>query len=160
MSDHTTTTTIGPGVAGRASAARGRPFGARPARVGALFVAALFALHGAAHAAGVAGIFGLGDAAAENTSSLLPGLDPGSSAFQALGMLWVVALGLFIAAATGLVLKKSWWLGAAVAATLLSLALCVVWFDAAIVGLVLNGVILLGLLGYALPRRRAARSPA
>lgn len=156
MSDHTTATTIGPGVAGRASAARSRPFGARPRRAGALLVAAVFALHGAAHAAGVAGIFGLGGDAAENTSSLLPGLDPGSLAFQALGMLWVVALGLFIATATGLALRKSWWLGAAVAATLLSLALCVVWFEAAIVGLVLNGVLLLGLLGCAMTRRKAA----
>jgi hypothetical protein len=102
-------------------------------------------------------IFGIGDTPAENLSTLVPGLLPGSMALGALGVLWVVALGLFVAAAVGIVLKRIWWLATAFAATGVSLALCIVWFDAAIVGLVLNSVILVGLLACAVWRRGAVR---
>ena len=157
MGDQTSTSQIGPVAPGGMPTTSARSPGARVARTGTLLVAALLALHGLAHAAGVAGILGLGDRAAENTSTLLSGLDPASPAFRTLGVLWIVALGLFVVAAAGIVLKKSWWLATAFAATLLSLALCVVWSHAAIVGLVLNAVILVGLADYALMHRRTAR---
>lgn len=157
MSDQTTAIQMGPANAGRAPATRSRSLSERLARAGALLAAVLFALHGVAHAAGVAGIFGLGDTPAENLSTLVPGLDPASLTFRALGVLWMVALGLFVAAAVGIVLKRSWWLATAFAATVVSLVLCIVWFDAAIVGLVLNSVIVVGLVACTVLRRGLVR---
>lgn len=138
-----------------------RPHGATRAtrmslpRVGVLLVAVLFLLHGLAHAAGLAGIFGLGDAPAENISTLAAGLAPDDLTFRLLGAAWVVALVLFVAASAGIVLRRRWWLPLAVAATTVSLALCLVWARAAVVGLVLNWDILLGLAVWMyLGRRR------
>ena len=115
-----------------------------------------FAAHGFAHAVGIGEILGL-RGEASNTSTLFASLDPSSVAYRALGALWVVALVLFVAAAAGIVLRKSWWLVAAFAAALVSLALCVAWYDAAIVGLVVNVVILAGLVVYTVAQGRATR---
>ncbi len=157
MSEFTTTIDAGIGNAMRSHSGARRSTGARLARAGALLVAGLFALHGFAHAVGVAGIFGLGDTPVENTSTLLAASTPGSAAMSALGVLWVVALGLFFFAAAGIVLERSWWLPLAFAATLLSLALCAVWAEAAVVGLVLNIVILIHLVAWMLARRITAQ---
>ena len=128
------------------------------ARAAVLLAAGLFVLHGAAHAVGVAGVLGLGEQGAENTSTLLAGSAPGSPALYALGAVWILALGLFVAAAAGLVLRRGWWLPVAFAATLVSIAVCFVWYEAAIVGLVLNVFILAGLVVVAVTGAMRARA--
>lgn len=130
-----------------------RSSASRLARVGALLVAGLFVLHGLAHAAGLSNIWGIGGKAITNTSTLLSSLDPGSAAYAALGFAWVAALLLFAGAAVGLLARRSWWLPLAFTAAGLSLALCVVWLEAAKVGLVLNALILLGLTAWAVRRK-------
>lgn len=122
------------------------------ARVAALLVAGFFALHGLAHIVGIKGIWGIG-APADNSSTYLTGLDPHSAAYVALGGVWLVACLLFIAAAAGIVLRRAWWLPIAFAAAALSLVLCILWRDAAIVGLVVNAVILVGLTVFGVVRR-------
>jgi hypothetical protein len=125
------------------------------ARAAALLVAGFFVLHGLAHIVGIKGIWGIG-AEATNTSTYLVGLDPHSAAYVALGGVWLAACVLFVVAAAGIVLRRGWWLPAAVAAAAVSLAMCILWRDAAIVGLVVNAVILAGIAGWALVRRLAA----
>jgi hypothetical protein len=150
----TTTTALRISDPQRAAAA-GR---ARVAPLGAILVAVLFMLHGLAHGAGLAGIFGLGDTPAENISTLASRLAPEGLAFRLLGVAWLGALAWFVVAAAGLILRRGWWLLAAAVAASNSLALCVVWAEAARVGLVLNVLILGGLAGWAFLRRRRLRA--
>ncbi len=93
----------------------------------------------------------------EDGFTVVAGLDPDGLAMHALGVLWLVPIALFVAAAAGLVLRRAWWLGWAFAATLVSLVLCVLWLEPARVGLVLNAIILAGLAAFAAVGRRAAR---
>ena len=122
------------------------------ARAAALLVAGFFSLHALAHLAGLTDIWGIG-AEATNSTTYLTGLDPHSAAYVALGVAWLAALVLFVGATAGIVLRRSWWLPLAVAAAALSLVLCVIWLDAAIVGLVVNAVILAGLVLWTIIRR-------
>jgi hypothetical protein len=124
------------------------------ARAAALLVAGFFVLHALAHVVGLKDIWGIG-AEATNSTTYLTGLDPHSAVYVALGVAWLAALVLFVGAAAGIVLRRSWWLPLAFAAAALSLVLCVVWFDAAIVGLVVNAVILAGLVVWTIARRVA-----
>lgn len=128
------------------------------ARALAIVVAALFVLHGIAHAVGFASTFGLTESnAIEDGYTLVSGLEEDGLAMYALGVLWLVPIPLFVIAAAGLVLRRTWWLGWAFAATLVSLVLCILWLEPSKVGLVLNGVILVGLVVYAISARRATR---
>lgn len=121
-------------------------------RASALLVAAFFALHGLAHLVGIKGIWGIGEEAT-NTATYLAGVDPQSSIYVVLGGVWLVAAVLFIVAAIGLVVRRSWWLPAAFAAAVVSLAMCILWVDAAVVGLVVNIVIIAGLAIWTIARR-------
>jgi hypothetical protein len=145
------------GINGAWRQRRVRPTSMLLARASALALAGLFALHGLAHAAGLRDIWGMGGVAAANTSTLLSGLDAGSAAYAALGVAWVAALLLFVLAAVGVLARRAWWAATAFAATGLSLALCLVWLEAAWVGVVLNAVILAGLVGRAIARRLRSR---
>jgi hypothetical protein len=122
------------------------------ARAAALLVAGFFVLHALAHLVGLKDIWGLG-AEVSNTTTYLTGVDPHSAAYAALGAVWLAACLLFVGAAAGIVLRRSWWLPVAFAAAALSLAACVLWFDAAIVGLVVNAVILAGLVVWTVIHR-------
>jgi len=160
MSAHTDTIKPGIGVSPQTPDADRRSAGGVRARAAALLVAGLFVLHALAHAVGVKDIWGVG-VEVTNTSTLLFGLNPGSPVYAALGVVWVAALALFVGAAAGIVLRRRWWLPLAFAASGVSLALCVLWLEAAIVGLVVNLVILAGLTGVTLGgRRRKNHRPA
>jgi hypothetical protein len=121
------------------------------ALIASLLAAGFFFLHGLAHAVGLKDIWGLGGEVA-NTATYLASLDPHSPLYALLGLAWLAALALFVGAAAGLVLRRRWWLPAALAAAGLSLVLCVVWRDAAVVGLVVDVLILAGLTAWTLVR--------
>jgi hypothetical protein len=127
--------------AGSKHLAKSRSFAARAA---ALLVAGFFVLHGLAHVVGIKDIWGIG-AEVTNTTTYLTALDPHSAGYAALGGVWLAAAVLFVVAAAGLVLRRSWWLPVAFVAAGVSLAVCIIWREAAIVGLVVNVVILAGL---------------
>jgi hypothetical protein len=128
------------------------------ARAAAMLSAGLFLLHGLAHLVGLVDMWGLSGEAVTNTSSLLAGLEAASPAYAALGVAWAAALVLFFVSAAGLVLRRIWWLPTAFTAAGLSLALCVLWYETAGVGLVVNTAILAGLLvWWTAGRARAGR---
>jgi hypothetical protein len=128
------------------------------ARAVALLVAGFFLLHALAHIVGIKDIWGIG-VRVSNTTTYLTGLDPHSAAYVALGAVWLAACLLFIGAAAGIVLRRSWWLPVAFAAAATSLVLCVVWLEAAIVGLVVNAVVLAGLVVWAIVHRAVGAQP-
>lgn len=146
-----TTNTLAVAIAPRTS-------GRAVTRALALATALLFVLHGIAHAVGFAGAFGLSESNAINEGfTLVGGLDADGLAMHALGALWLVPIPLYVVAAAGLVLRRRWWAPWALAATLASTALCILWLEPAKVGLVLDLVILVGLAVYAIIARRPAR---
>jgi hypothetical protein len=135
-----------------AAAAPRRTSSTAVARALALATAVLFVLHGVAHAVGFADVFGLSDPkTGQDGYTLVGGLDPDGVAMYALGVLWLVPIALYLVAAAGLILRRAWWFVWALAATLVSLAACILWLEPAKVGLVLNVVILVGVA-----RRRPA----
>jgi hypothetical protein len=158
MATHTDTAPLD--AAARRSDPAGRAGPRRRARLLSRAAALLFALflagHGLAHIVGILEIFGL-KGEASNTSTLAADLGAGSAAYQALGAVWVIAMVLFVAAAAGIVLRKRWWLPVAFAAALVSLVVCTVWYEAAVVGFVVNLILLAGLSVYAVVSRRVAR---
>lgn len=125
------------------------------ARVVALVVALLFIQHGAVHFMGFALTFGLAttDAVCDGYT-LVAGLDPDGPAMRALGIAWLLPSPLYLIASAGLVLLRTWWQVWALAATVVSLVLCVLWIQPAIVGVVVDVVILAGLAAYAVAARR------
>lgn len=109
-------------------------------------VATLFLLHGLVHMMGFAAAWQLGDSGGVASAPAIPaGLTAGSPVVLALGVLWLVAMAAFLAAAAGLVLHAAWWKEVAAGAATLSLLLCVAWWNDAMVGALINVVILAGL---------------
>lgn len=119
----------------------------RPTRsLGRYLVVALFVLHGLVHVMGFAGVWRLsGFDAVSNTPTLPPHLAAGSPLVASLGILWLAVAVIFLAAATGLVMSSAWWRIAAAVASLLSLLLCVMWWNDAPFGAVVDSAILVGL---------------
>ncbi len=109
-------------------------------------VVALFALHGLVHVVGFTAVWGLGQPGAVSRLPAFPGgLTAGSPVVLALGVLWLVALAAFLAAAASLALHRAWWKVVAAGAAALSLILCVAWWNDALVGVIINVAILAGL---------------
>jgi polyferredoxin len=133
------------------SAVERRPPESRLLRAARYLAALFFVLHGAAHGAGVAEIFGSPPA---NESTFVTGLDPSSLVFRLLGAMWILALVLFLVAAFALATRRDWWKTATFVAAFVSLVLSLLWLQAAWVGVVVNAAILLGLLVVVLVERR------
>ena len=117
----------------------------------------LLALHGLVHGLGFAATWKIGPVVAVSaTPSLVPGLVPGGAPVQVLGVLWLVALIAFAAAAFGLLTDRTWWRSVAVTAAVVSLALCIAWWSDAKAGAVIDIGILFLIAASALPARHAA----
>lgn len=122
-----------------------------------LLVAALLALHGLIHALGFTATWHIGSAGAvAPTPNLITGITDGSGAAKTLGLLWLLPLAGFVVAAAGLAWGTSWWKVLAAASAVVSVALCIAWFNDAKFGLVIDIVILLALIAMALAGRSAA----
>lgn len=136
--------------------------GARPASVGVsvtlwrYLIVALFALHGLIHLIGVVAAWQLDQVSGVASTPTFPaGLAAGSPVVLALGAAWLVALAAFLAAAVGLALRQSWWRAMTVAAALVSLVVCLAWWNDAWIGVLINVGILVGLAistGFARPK--------
>ena len=63
---------------------------------------------------------------------------------------------LYLVASAGLVLRRTWWQAWALAATVVSLALCILWLQPAAVGIAVDITILVGLAVYVVLARRSA----
>lgn len=112
---------------------------ARPVRWGAMALGVGLALHGLAHVPGAIAAWGLGDGTAQTS------LEVSGAAATLLGVLWCFGAVGFVWAAVVVAWGRP-WRGALVAATTFSLALCAVQLPAAVVGLVIDAVILVVLV--------------
>ena len=108
-------------------------------------VVALFALHGLVHLMGFNAVWGPSESGIASVPTFPAGLTAGSPVVLALGVLWLVAMAAFLAAAAGLILRASWWKGMAAGAAALSLLLCAAWWNDAPIGVIINVAILAGL---------------
>jgi hypothetical protein len=104
-------------------------------------LAALMILHGLAHLAGFAGSWHMGELPYKTT--VLGGrVDLGDTGIRAAGVLWLTAAIAFAIVGAGTALNYSWWAKAALYVTLASLALTIMEFPEAKIGLVVNLAIL------------------
>lgn len=129
-------------------------------RVGTIIAGVFLMLHGIAHAPGALGSLKL---ATFEDVSFQPNLYAGApdALVMLLGAIWVVAGLAFVSAGVGQLRQRTWAPMATLGALLVSLPLTILWYQNAVAGLVLNGVVLFGLvvrigLGGTISRRSAA----
>jgi hypothetical protein len=113
-----------------------------------LVLAALMAMHGVAHLVGFAGAWQLAPAKEipYKTTVLAGHAQLGDVGIRVMGILWLLAALAFIAAAGGAVFNARWWINAALIVTAVSLAMTIVEWPEARLGLVVNVAILAALL--------------
>jgi hypothetical protein len=111
--------------------------------------AAFLGLHGAVHALGFVSTWKLGSGATAMSPTLLPTLDPDGVVSRGLGLVWLLGLAAFVLAGFGLAIEAPWWRTLAAAAAAFSCVLCVIWWNDAKVGAVVDVVILVVLVGTA-----------
>jgi hypothetical protein len=113
-------------------------------------VGLLMILHGFAHLPGVLGSWNL---ATFEDVSRQPNIilsNAGDTLIQVLGFFWLLALGAFIVAGIGVLRRAQWWAGATLIALAFSMPMTVLWIEDAVIGMVLNLAILLGILAWVL----------
>ena len=105
---------------------------------------ALMALHGVAHLVGFAGAWQLAPAKElpYKTTVLAGRVQLGDAGIRVMGVLWLVAALAFVATAGGAALNATWWGRAALVVALASLALTIVEWPEARIGLFVNLAIL------------------
>lgn len=131
------------------------------ARAIAVLAALLFIQHGVVHFMGFACRFGLAGSDAVNDGyTLVAALDPDGWTMRALGVAWLLPSPLYLVASAGLVLRRNWWQAWALAATVVSLALCILWLQPAAVGIAVDITILVGLAVYVVLAHRSASCTA
>ncbi|HVS05787.1 MAG TPA: hypothetical protein VHK65_06430 [Candidatus Dormibacteraeota bacterium] len=109
-------------------------------------IAAILGLHGVIHAIGFAATWRLGQINAISTTPTFPsGLGSGTTLVQFLGLLWLLLAVAFVGAAVGVASGAGWWRLLAAAAAVLSLVLCLAWWNDAKFGLAIDIAILAGL---------------
>ena len=108
-------------------------------------VAALLALHGAAHLTGFMGTWRLGPFMEGDPVALPFGRTDSGSLARTLGLLWIGGMVLFVTTAVGAVVGAIWWPALLAVSAAASLALCVMWWKDARIGAAIDLVILAGL---------------
>ena len=117
-------------------------------------IAAFLAAHGFAHLVGFEGSWGLGNfkGQAEAPPVLSTVVLPDSMTLKLLGLLWLLGLAAFVVAAAAVALRTSWAVVGATTAAAISLTLSLTWWPTAVVGVVINLVILIVLAVVAVAR--------
>lgn len=108
-------------------------------------LAAVLALHGLIHVIGFAAAWRLGGLSGVTAAPAFPHLEAGSAPVLALGALWLLAGAGFVVGGAGLAVRRHWWSWVTGGAAVLSLALCVMWWRSAPVGIAAD-LLVLGLL--------------
>ena len=118
-----------------------------------LALAALMTLHGIAHLVGFAGAWQLAPAREipYKTTVFAGHVHLGDRGIRVMGVLWLLAALAFVVAAGGAVFNTHWWVRAAVIVTGVSLAMTIVEWPEARLGLVVNLAILGALLFLSRP---------
>lgn len=117
-------------------------------RIGFFIAAALVILHGLVHLMGFLAYWPLREVAdLPYKTTLLGGrLDVGPAGMRLFSVFWLVAAVGFVIAAVGLVAGKEWWLPLMAVAVLLSLVICILDWQNAFRGAIIDLVILVPLL--------------
>jgi hypothetical protein len=124
-----------------------------------VFSAAILGLHGLIHVLGFLSAWQVGDlATALSSAPFYPsGLAIGSPVVLVLGMLWLVTMAAFLIATIGVVTGASWWRSMAVSAALVSLVLCLAWWNDAWFGALVDIAVVIGVITvYSETRHNAA----
>ena len=112
-------------------------------------------IHAAAHAVGFLSVSGVVDI--EDTdgtpSILLTGFEKGHWVMVLVSILWLVALGFFVAAGVGALTGAPWTVPILISGTALSAALCTIWYREVPFGIAANVVVVLALSVPALSDR-------
>ena len=110
-------------------------------------IAVFLALHGIAHTPGFLASWRLAVLQGLPYHTTLFGgrLRVGDAGMRVVGVLWLVFAVAFVGVAIATLLDRSWWLPAAAAVTLASLALCAAEVPAARIGLAVNVALLVAL---------------
>jgi hypothetical protein len=108
----------------------------------------LLIAHGIAHAPGVLGSFDLAsfDDATRQPNALFT--NAGDTLLYVLGVFWLVAALTFVVAGAGVALRMAWARQALVAAVAVSLPVTMLWYQDAVVGLVINIALLVILVAW------------
>jgi len=112
-------------------------------------LAALMTIHGIAHLVGFVGSWNLGPptpAMPYKTTVLAGHVNLGDAGIRAFGLLWLAAAAAFVVASVGAVANAEWWLATAMAAALGSVALTVLEWPQARIGLYVDLALLAALL--------------
>ena len=107
-----------------------------------ILVALVLFLHGFSHMVGVAGAWRLSDKLPYKTTVVGNRIDVGHAGIKLVGALWMLAAVAFTVAAIAVVGRAPWWPSYAAAVSLASLALCVVGWPEARIGLAINAVLI------------------
>lgn len=121
---------------------------AQHARIWRLLAAAIVSLHGVIHVLGFLSTWQIGDLTTTLSSTPIypSGLAADSPLTLVLGVLWLVTMAAFLAAAIGVVLGASWWKSMAMSAAFVSLALCLAWWNDAWFGAFVDIAVVIGVL--------------
>jgi len=116
-----------------------------------ILFAAFLVLHGVAHGVGFASAWRLGDFAGQplDTTLLNGGVDVGVTGIRAMGVLWLLTGLTFVAAGLGLATGRPWWAPLTAGVLAASLAMCVLAWPEARIGVAVN-LVVLGVLAVGL----------
>ena len=110
-------------------------------------IAGLLILHGIAHLVGLIGSWQLAPGKVPYNTALMGGaVQASDGVMKLLGSLWLVAAVWFVGSAAGALAHASWWVASAIAVSAASLALCIVAWPDARIGVMLNLAILVVLV--------------
>jgi hypothetical protein len=115
-------------------------------------IAALFIIHGVAHLVGFVVPWRI--ATLEETpyrTTILNGkVDVGDAGIRAIGVLWLITAAAFLACGVAVAVQTEWWIWLAMGATLISFDLTILGWPESRIGVVINVLIVLLLIGSAL----------
>jgi hypothetical protein len=115
-------------------------------------IAALFVIHGVAHLVGFVVPWRI--ATLEETpykTTILNGkVNVGDAGIRTVGALWLVTAAAYAACAVAVALQLHWWFWAAALTTLVSFGLTMIGWPESRIGVAVNGLIAIALIGSAL----------
>lgn len=115
-------------------------------------IAALFIIHGVAHLVGFVVPWRI--ATLEETpykTTVLNGkVDVGDAGIRAIGVLWLITAAAFLVCGVAVAIQTEWWHWVAIGATLISFDLTILGWPESRIGVVINVLIVLLLIGSAL----------
>jgi hypothetical protein len=112
-----------------------------------LFLATFMILHGFAHMVGFAGALGLSTEIPYKTTIMSGHVEVGTIGMRFMSVLWLLAALAFVLVGLAAWADQTWWMDAALGIAAASLMLCMIELPEARVGMAINTMILIGVIG-------------